>query len=211
MKHCARYFLLAHLLAMFLLFSGCAHNKLTDSWTNPEYRGKLKGPVFIMGVFKDPIAHKIFEDSFVDEFGKIGIKAIPSHAHTLGTSQVDLKTLHQTLQNAGARELLMIHLTDESTSDYMFPEKHYAVASEVSWQAGYSYYSTIYADVWGGKEVDKTIDRMAATLLDVESGARIWSARMRSVNLNKFVRTHDEQLEERFLKDMEPLFYQVRN
>ena len=211
MKHYARGFLFANLLAFVLLFTGCAHNKLTDSWINPEYRGKLKGPVFIMGVFTDPTAHKIFEDSFVEEFDKIGIKAVPSYAYSLGTSQINKETLHQTLRNAGARELLIIHLTNENSSSYQFPEKHYAWAGEVSWQSGYGYYSTIYADVWGETEVDKTVDLMEATLLDAESGARIWSARMRSVNLNKFVRTNDEQLEERFLKDMKPLFYKVRD
>lgn len=208
MKYCARCFLFAHLLAVTLLFTGCAHNKLTDSWVNPEYRGKLKGPVFIMGVFTDSTAHKIFEDSFVEEFAKIGIKAIPSYAYNFDTGQVNKKTLYQTLHTTGAMELLIIHLTNESTLSYQFPEKDYAWAGEVSWQAGYGYYSTIYADVWGGeKEVDKTVDLMEATLLDAEKGTRIWSARMRSVNLNKFVRANDEQLEERFLKDMGPLFY----
>ncbi|MBM9512949.1 hypothetical protein [Desulfogranum marinum] len=212
MKYRTRCFLVAHLLAVVLLVAGCAHNKLTDSWINAEYRGKLKGPVFIMGVFTNPTAHKIFEDNFVEEFGKIGIKAIPSYAFNFGTDQVNKKTLQQTLHTTGAREVLIIHLTNESTSSYQFPEKDYAWAGAVSWQAGYGYYSTIYADVWADdREIDKTIDVMEATLLDAEKGTRIWSAKMHSVNLNKFVRTNDEQLEELFLKDMAPLFYKVRN
>ncbi len=41
-----------------------------------SFKGPLKGKILVVGVFEDPIAHKIFEDSFADGLVKSGADAV---------------------------------------------------------------------------------------------------------------------------------------
>ncbi|WP_028585903.1 hypothetical protein [Desulfogranum mediterraneum] len=190
------------LLIIALCCQACASTTLTSSWINSGYQGPIKGPVFVLGVFKDPVAHKIYEDSFVAELEEAGLRAMPSYRYDLAAGQPTREALQQALNRSGASVLLITHLLAEKSSEYQFPEKHYALGGGISWDSGYGYYSVIYSEVWGGTEVDRTVDAMEASLFEVHSGQRIWSARARSVNLDRFVRRDDEQLEKRFIQDL---------
>ena len=198
------------LLRMFciILITGlcqsCAKSTISSSWIDDSYHGPINGPILVIGVFKDPIAHKIYEDSFVAQLRKAGQQAIPSYKYDLRSPQPSKEKLQRVVEQAGASVILVTHLLNEKSSDYQFPEKRYAYASSVSWDERDGYHSSVYAAVWGGgKTVEKTVDRMEASLFDGQSGKHIWSAQSKSVNLNKLLRKDDEQLEELFIKDLQ--------
>lgn len=185
------------------LCQACAKSKLTSSWTNDSYEGPIKGTILVIGVFKEPVAHKIFEESFVAELRKAGRKALPSYKYGLGTTQPSKEELQQAVKQSEASTILITHLLSENSSHYQFPEKRYAYAGSMTWDNITGYHSTVYAEVWGGnKSVDKTVDYMEAALFDGKSGKHLWSARSKSVNLEKLLRKDDEQLEEVFIKDL---------
>lgn len=196
-------YLILHLLVFVCLCQGCTKSTLKYSWSDNTYEGTVKEPILVIGVFKEPTAHKIYEDSFVAEFQKAGVVALPSYKYDLGTSQPSMEKLQQIVKQAGASTVLITHLLNEKSSSYQFPEKGYVYAGGMTWDEVSGYHSAIYAAVWGGnKSVDKTVDRMEAVLFDGKSGKHIWSARSKSVNLNKMLRIDDAQLEELFIKDL---------
>lgn len=178
-------------------------SELNDSWSDNSYNGPIQGTVLVIGVYKDPVAHKIYEDSFVAELQKAGVQALSSYKYDLRAPQPSTEKLQQAVKRAGASTVLITHLLNEKSTSYQSLEKRYAYAGAISWDSSSGYHSTVYAAVWGGnKTVDKTVDRMEAVLFDGKSGKHIWSARSKSVNLQKLLRKDDVQLEELFVKDL---------
>ena len=186
------------------LLQACSKSTLISSWVNESCQKPIKGPILVIGVYQDPVAHKIYEDSFVEELHKVGQIAIPSYDYGLAPFQPSKDKLQEIIKRTGASTILITHLLSEDSGHYQFPEKHYAYASTLSWDQINGYHSAVYAETWGGnKTVDKTVDCMEATLFDGATGEYIWSARSKSVNLEKLLRKDDEQLEEVFIKDMQ--------
>lgn len=186
-----------------LLCQSCAKNKLTSSWVDTSYHGPVTGPILVIGIFKDPYAHKIYEDSFVVQLRKAGVEALPSYTYDLRSPKPGKEKLQKVVDKSGASTILITHIVDEQSSSYQFPDKHYIYGSSVSWNEQNGYHSTIYEAVWGNNvTVEKTVATMEASLFDGKSGKCIWSVRSKSVNLKKLLRKDDEQLEELFIKDM---------
>jgi hypothetical protein len=186
-----------------ILLQGCAQNVLNYSWTDSEYQGPIQGPILVSGVFKDPTAHKIYEDSFVTGLQSAGVTAIPSHQFDLQNTEPSAEDIRQIVKQAGASAILITHLLSEDTKSFEFLSTRYAVGGAMTSEAVYGYHSTIYGATFGGSEtIDKTTDLMAAVLFDVQSENLIWSAHSKSINLNNMLRTDDEKLEALFIKDM---------
>ncbi|MFT5728896.1 MAG: hypothetical protein ACI8PB_003057 [Desulforhopalus sp.] len=187
--------------AIFL--PGCAQNVLNYAWTDSEYHGPVQGPILVIGVFKDPTVRKIYEDSFVTGLQSAGVTAIPSHQFDLQTTEPTTEDIRQIVKQAGASAVLITHLLSEDTKSFEFLSTRYAVGGAMISSAFYGYHSTIYGATFGGSEtIDKTTDRMAAVLFEVQSEKLIWSAHSKSVNLNNMLRTDDEKLEAIFITDM---------
>lgn len=186
-----------------VFLQGCAQNVLNYSWTDSEYHGPVQGPILVIGVFKDPTVRKIYEDSFVTGLQTTGITAVPSHQFDVQTTEPTTEDIRQIVKQTGASAVLITHLLSEDTKSFEFLSTRYAVGGAMTSGAVYGYHSVIYGATFGGSEtIDKTTDRMAAVLFDVQSEKLIWSAHSKSVNLNSMVRTDDEKLEALFITDM---------
>ena len=97
-------------LLLVIFVQACAKNTLTSSWIDQSYKGPIKGRILVIGVFKDPIAHKIFEDSFVKSFVKLGMDAVPSYNYRLGMERHSKEWFRQAVQQSGATVVLITHL-----------------------------------------------------------------------------------------------------
>ena len=73
----------------------CAQDRLLSSWTDPSFNGPVNGTILVIGAFKDPIVHKVFDDSFVASLKKVGVNAVPSCMYGLGTTKTSKKELRQ--------------------------------------------------------------------------------------------------------------------
>jgi len=186
-----------------VLCQACGKNTLISSWTDNSFNGPVTGTILIIGVFRDPIAHKIYEDSFVDALEKTGIKATPSHRYGLRTTQPNHKELLQIVNKSGATAILTTHLLSEKTDSEEFLTEHYQVATVMYWDSFHNYHTVVYDRVWGGDEVKRKIDLMEASLFDAKSGKQIWSARSKSINLEDLLRKDDRKLENLFIKDLQ--------
>lgn len=62
-----------------ILFSACSSSKLEDVWQNKQYNfGNIKD-VMVISAIENNAQRQMWEDSFVKEFSKNGIKAEPSY------------------------------------------------------------------------------------------------------------------------------------
>ena len=79
MRICLRFINLLFLFLIVISGQACVKNRLTSSWVDQSFKGPVKGKILVIGIFKDPTTHKIFEDSFVESLVKAGADAIPSY------------------------------------------------------------------------------------------------------------------------------------
>jgi len=195
-------------LFCFLLLIGmcqaCTQNKLISSWTNPSFKGPEKGTVLVIGAFKDPIAHKIFEDSFVAALEKNGINAVPSYKYGLGSTKPSKEELRQIVKKSGASMFLITHVISDVTTTEEFLTRHQIEGTYMYWDSSDNYHEDItFERVVPGDRVSREVDKMQASLFESESGKHIWSAWSESINFQDLVRKEDEQLEKLFVKDMQ--------
>lgn len=192
----------------FLLVIGmcqaCAQDKLLSSWTNPSFNGPVKGTILVIGAFKEPYAHKIFEDSFVASLKKNGVNAVPSYKYGLGTTKPSKEELRKIVKKSGASAFLITHVISNVTTTEDFLTKHRVDAGYMYWDVSNdSYEDLVFESVVPGDSVTREVEKMQASLFDSESGKQLWSVRSESIDFKNLVRTEDDQLEGLYIKDMQ--------
>lgn len=194
-------------LFCFLLLAGlcqtCAKSTLVASWTADSFDTPVQGTILVVGAFSDPIAHKIFEDSFAASLKKTGINAVPSYRYGLGAARPSKEELQQAVKKSGAETFLLTYLLSEKTSTEEYLTAHRHLATVMYWDSAHNYHALVYDEVWGGDVVTRKVNRMEASLFESKSGKHIWSARSKSINFEDLLREDDEQLEHLFIRDLQ--------
>src|ERR1700741_2603563 len=69
----------AALASMAFLVAACASTTLSNSWSNPDYKGPPLKKVMVVGVSNQPALRRTFEDEFVKELKAAGVDAVASY------------------------------------------------------------------------------------------------------------------------------------
>ncbi len=182
---------------------GCAKSSLMSTSVQDSHHGPVQGPLLVVGVFANPTAHKIYENSFVENLKQAGINALPSSQYNFATAQPDKKELAAIIEASGAKTVLITHFLGEETIKEELPPLGEIDYIFSYWDAIAGYQSVVGEyDVVEEQNVDKHIAVLEAVLFDVKSGKQIWAARSKSVNLDNYLRKDDTQLESLFIQDM---------
>jgi len=194
-------------LLLILLFAvssqACVRNTMISSWIDQSFKGPVNGKILVVGIFKDSTTHKIFEDSFVESLVKAGAEAVPSYPYGQGEIRHSKKWLDQAVQQSGASFVLITHLSDERKQVYT-ADPHGLILGGATYEnsiVGYQSY-VLELTLEQGYTLTKTEDYIAATLFDCLSDKPIWSSKSKSVNLDRYLRAEDEQMDNLLIKDM---------
>lgn len=176
---------------------------MTSAWVDQSFKGPVKGKILVIGIFKDPTTHKIFEDSFVESLVKAGADAIPSYPYGQESARHSKEWLHQTVEQSGASFVLFTHLSGEKKHvDTVAPHGLILGGGTSGYSLeGYQSY-VVELTLEQGYTLTRTDDFIDATLFDYQSDKAIWSSSSKSVNLNQFLRADDEQLDNLYINDM---------
>ena len=68
--------------------------ELTNVWANSQFAGPLDN-VLVIGLSKNQTTRRTFEDRFVKEFGKDGVRAVSSAEAIPGTGRIDSTAIHR--------------------------------------------------------------------------------------------------------------------
>jgi hypothetical protein len=191
------------LLLSIVLVQSCAKNRLTSSWVDESFKGPIKGKMLVVGVFKDPTTHKIFENSFVAKLNQAGVDASPSYNYGTGEKRHSKEWLQQIIKESKATTLLFTHLVKESKqTEEMAPHGLILGGAMIDGDL-YGYQSYVVGlTLEPGYSMSRTEDFMQASLFDCQTQKPIWKVGSKSVNLNHFLRADDELLEEVYIKNM---------
>jgi len=195
------------LLALFpVLILACAQSTLTSSWTDPSFTGPVDGTILVIGVFKDPTAHKIYENSFVESLAMAGAEAVPSYKYDLTAERHSKQWLQQLRKESGAKFILITHLSKQTSKDTEYAAEGVDLGGGMMLgdvDGVEEYHAYTVEDTFIPEEtVTTTTDYMVATLFDSRTGKPVWSAHSKSVDLNNYLRKDDVKLETLFIQDM---------
>lgn len=173
----------ALLIAAALLLAGCASNtRLEGSWSNPaQPPGPITGPVFVVGVARDDLVRRVYEDAMAAQLSARSIQAFPSYASLPGPlSAQSHDEIVAAAKKAGARQLLSTVVIGQ--------EREQVVTQDPGPFVGFGGYGRWYSAFWGmsfpvRSEVRSYPVYTAQTsLTDVANGELRWTARTRTTD-----------------------------
>jgi len=98
------------LLLLGSLFYGCASTKLINSWRDPRYTGPPLAKVLVIGVTKQTVVRRYFEDAFARKLADQGVAAVPSYTLIPEDGEVPKDRMAQAVQQSGADGALITRL-----------------------------------------------------------------------------------------------------
>jgi hypothetical protein len=176
-----------------LLATACAGTKTSESWSDQNYKGKIKN-VYIIGIAKNELNRMTFEDTFESQLISDGVKAISSYKDNLPTNQeVDREDIIKRMRTNNCDSVLLTRLVGQRkvasisggrgsynytpgphSGDLTFhklpKDSHYN-----SWNNYYNYGRMNYVPP---STFDSVILTVESVLYDLQTEELIWSAQL---------------------------------
>lgn len=191
-----RMFLSLMLLLLTTFVTACSTSSLSGSWKNPEYRGHL-GKVYVIGVAKQEINRRLFEDEFSRSLQAHGVVGISSYKD-LPSADIDQQAVIERVRANEADSVLMARMIGKRTEEVVTPGRitgystgPYGYAPSPYYQNWGSYYARRYEATYEPPTVTQyQVATIEANLYDARTSELIWSAQLETVvdaNLQKLV------------------------
>ncbi|MCX6150338.1 MAG: hypothetical protein NTX22_07455 [Ignavibacteriales bacterium] len=68
------------LCCLMVLLESCSSSILVDVWNDPTFNESPLKKILIIAIRKDPVQRRIWEDAFIGELSKHGVKATSSYS-----------------------------------------------------------------------------------------------------------------------------------
>ena len=170
------FWLCAHglglLLAMFV--TACATTEVTSIWKDPSYQGR-PGKVMVIGVSKNPVNRRIFEDEFVQQLKARGADAIASYTVLPDAKQNDQEVIAKKVAEQQADTVLITRLVSKRTVQVYVPGTvYYPPVYYGTWRDYYGYgYQAIYTPGYIAEDEYASIE---TNLYSAANDKLIWAA-----------------------------------
>ena len=172
------------ILLLTLGATGCTTStKLTQSWQEPTYKGPVLSKILVIGLSRDDINRRFFEDEFSKKFSESGTQSMPSYALIPNPEDHnDQAKLESAVKEAGVDGVLIAELKAVDKEEKYVPPR-------MDWVPGpayggyYGYYYPTYRQVYTpGYTKQDTIARVEIRLFTGRENQLIWGARTETVN-----------------------------
>lgn len=163
---------LAILIAM--LVTACATTQLTSVWKDPSYQTR-PAKIMVIGVAKNPINRRLFEDEFVKQLKSRGTDAIASYTVLSDKQQGDQEAIAKKVAELGADTVLITRLVSKKTVQVYVPgTAYYPPPYYGSWPDYYGYgYRYMYTPGYIAEDEYAIIE---TNLYEAKSDKLIWAA-----------------------------------
>ncbi|MFW2440797.1 MAG: hypothetical protein ACN4GR_15685 [Arenicellales bacterium] len=178
---------LSIIIAFSFLLSACSSTSLVNRWSDPEFKGPALQKILVIGVIKDDIKRRSFEEEFASLITGNGRTGIASY-----TLMPDLKSADQkeeilaVVDKVGADGVMIVTLQGVSKEQRDVPPSvdYYPAAGGMGMGYGmYGYYGMRHAAVYSpGYTVTDTVVRLDTKLFAVSSEKMIWAGKTESFN-----------------------------
>ena len=194
-----------------ILLAGCSSTYLNGSWKDPAYTGKVKN-VYIIGITKQDVTRRIFEDEFDQQVAAFGITGLSSYKDMPNSEEVDVAKIVENVKANGADSVLMTHATGKRTEEVVNPGRvtsygsgpYYGGRGGYGGSRGYgNYYNQRREVTYQPATITQfEIVTIEANLYDAKTKEMIWSAQLETV-LESDMQTLLKEFIETVIKDMD--------
>lgn len=195
------------LLVAATLLAACSSTTLSGSWRDPDFRGQIR-KVYIVGVAKQDINRRIFEDTFSRELQPFGVTGLTSYRDLPSSETIVKEDVARELKRNGADSILMARMVSLRTEQVVTPGYVSGYAPPAPYYRSWdSYYDRRFEAIYQPPTISEfQVATIEANLYEAATGRLIWSAQLETVvenNLEKlfsdFVKTVSKDLQKQGL------------
>lgn len=179
---------------LLVVLQGCSSTKLVTTWSDDKYQGEKLGKLLVIGVFKNDLMRRQFEDQFAAKLARDGRKAEASYVYMPDMKAYkEREKLEALVRKLGADGVLITALKDvENRKKYVPPRVDYVPGG---W-GGYGYYGYYYQTMQpiytpGYERTDKVV-QLETRVFAVKNGEMIWGGATESFNPSSSGKVIDE-------------------
>jgi len=175
-----------HLLMIFIvLVSGCSTAHLTGSWKSPEYV-KTIDHVYIVGIAKNAVSRRLFEDEFEKKLRTAGVTGHVSYQDFASDPETDKDIVIEKARQKGADSILLTRMIRKRTETVVSPGRvtGYETGPAYYYPSPYyrsynTYYTRRYETIYEPPKVAQyQIATVESNLYDTTTKELIWSAQL---------------------------------
>ena len=157
-----------------MLVTACATSQLNAVWKDPSYQARPHR-VMVIGVAKNPVNRRIFEDEFVRQLNTHGTEAIASYAVLPDRQEGDHAVIAAKLAQLGADTVLITRMVSKKTVQFYVPgTAYYPPPYYGTWPDYYGYgYQAMYTPGYMAEEEFAVIE---TNLYEARNDKLVWSA-----------------------------------
>lgn len=164
----------AWFIPVAMLLAACATTQLTSVWKDPSYQTR-PSKIMVVGMAKNAINRRLFEDEFVRQLKSRGTDAIASYTMLSDKLQGDEAAIAQKVKDLGADTVLITRLVSKKTvQSYVPPTPYFPPPYYGSWPDYYGYgYRYMYTPGYIAEDEYAIIE---TNLYEAKTDKLIWAA-----------------------------------
>ena len=195
--------LLTLLAILFLSLTACSSTSLVNRWNDPEFNGPPLKKILVIGIIKDDIKRRSFEQEFTKLISGKDLVGVASYTMLPDLQSADEKEeILAVVEKVGADGVLVITLQGVTKEQRDVPPSVDYVPTMGYGYGMYGYYGMRHSAVYNpGYTVTDTIVRMDTKLFAVSSEKMIWAGKTESFNASSSAAIISE-LEKLVISDM---------
>jgi hypothetical protein len=165
---------LGYLMIVAMLLAACATTQVTSVWKDPSYHAR-PARIMVIGVARNPINRRLFEDEFVAQIKARGTEAIASYTVLPDKLQDDSDAIAAKVKELGADTILITRLVSKKlVQTYVPPTPYFPPPYYGSWPQYYGYgYRYMYTPGYIAEDEYAVIE---TNLYEAKSDKLVWAA-----------------------------------
>jgi len=166
--------IIAVLSVVAALLVACASTQVTAVWKDPAYQGS-PNKIMVIGVAKNPLNRRLFEDEFVLQLKTKGVEALASYTVLSDKQQDDQAAIAEKVAELGADSLLITRMVSKKVVRVYVPgSPYYPPYYYGTWPDYYGYgYRYLYAPSYVSEDEYAVIE---TNLYEAGNDRLIWAA-----------------------------------
>lgn len=176
------------LIFIGLTIAACSRTDMTSSWTIADFKGPIE-KIYIVGIAKDEMNRRIFEDAFSNQFFSEGVSSEASYRDLAFSKDLKKEAIAKDMVERGCDAVVLTRLIGQRTETVTTPV-YDPVYLPGPYYGGYGRYNRPrHYGSWGGyyghplafsyvptKTTERVILTVESVMYDLKTEQLIWSA-----------------------------------